>query len=66
MAEQNVLTGVHYGRALHQHPAYAQPGPRLPVAESLCARLLSLPIQPEVARGHVEGVASALARSIHP
>jgi dTDP-4-amino-4,6-dideoxygalactose transaminase len=66
MAEQNVLTGVHYGRALHQHPAFAVPGRRLAVAERLCARLLSLPIQPEVARGHIGRVASALAGSILP
>ncbi len=64
MAEQGVLTGIHYSHALHQHPAFAEPHLHLPVAESLCARLLSLPIQPEVASGHVEQVVASLRRSL--
>jgi dTDP-4-amino-4,6-dideoxygalactose transaminase len=66
MAQGGVLTGVHYGRALHQHPAFAQPGRSLPVAESLCARLLSLPIQPEVVTGRTEEVIECLLRSLGP
>ncbi|HKP25199.1 MAG TPA: aminotransferase class I/II-fold pyridoxal phosphate-dependent enzyme [Dongiaceae bacterium] len=64
MAQGGILTGIHYGRALHQHPAFAQPGCSLPVAESLGARLLSLPIQPEVVTGRVEEVIACLLRSL--
>ena len=64
MAERGVQTGVHYGRALHQHPAFAQGERTLPVAEHLCARLLSLPIQPEVAAGRIEHVVACLKASL--
>jgi len=64
MAERGVLTGIHYARALHQHPAFAQDGRTLPVAEHLCARLLSLPIQPEVATGRIAQVVACLKASL--
>jgi dTDP-4-amino-4,6-dideoxygalactose transaminase len=64
MAERGVLTGVHYGRALHQHPAFAQGGRTLPVAEHLCTRLLSLPIQPEVATGRSAQIVASLKASL--
>lgn len=64
MAHEGVLTGIHYGRGLHQHPAFAPPGQCLPVTESLCKRLLSLPIQPEVASGCIERVVESLRRSL--
>ena len=51
-------------RALHQHPAFAQGERTLPVAEHLCAPLLSLPIQPEVAAGRIEQVVACLKASL--
>lgn len=64
MMAHGVLTGVHYPYALHQHPAFARADLRLPVAEHLCARLLSLPIQPEALNGRAEQVVTALRRSL--
>lgn len=64
MAAAGVQTGIHYSRGLHQQPAFGQLGPVLPVTESLCDRLLSLPIQPEVAGGRVDEVVECLRRSI--
>jgi dTDP-4-amino-4,6-dideoxygalactose transaminase len=64
MEGEGVLTGVHYRRALHQHPAFARAGLRLPAAERLCAGLLSLPVQPEIATGCIERIVDCLRRSL--
>jgi dTDP-4-amino-4,6-dideoxygalactose transaminase len=64
MAQKGVSTGIHYGCALHQHPAFLHEGRSLPVAEHLCARLLSLPIQPEVVTGRIGQVAACLRASL--
>lgn len=66
MQELGVSTGVHYPLALHRHPVFAQPGLQLPVTDDLCARLLSLPIQPEVAEGRIERIVDVLRRSLEP
>jgi dTDP-4-amino-4,6-dideoxygalactose transaminase len=64
MAAAGVQTGIHYRRGLHQQPAFGPPVLGLPVTEHLCDRLLSLPIQPEVASGRIDEVADCLKRSI--
>lgn len=66
MAVAGVSTGIHYALGLHQHPAFTRPGLSLGVTEHLCARLLSLPIQPEVAAGRIEVVVDCLHRSLAP
>lgn len=47
LGERGIPTAVYYPRPLHQQPAYAEfgdgPG-SLPVAEALCARIISLPM----------------------
>ena len=52
--QMNIQTGVHYSPPLHYHPAFRnvimEP---LPHCEWLSSRLLSLPIQPEVASGNI-------------
>jgi len=57
-------TGVHFELGVHQHPHFARPGVVLPVTERLGRQLLSLPIQPEVAEGHVAEIAAAVIESI--
>lgn len=64
MARDGVLTGIHYTPGIHRQPAYAAPGIHLPATDHACARLLSLPIQPEVAEGHVPLITETLARSL--
>lgn len=59
LGDRGIRTAVHYQPALPQHPAFGETGP-LPVTERLSASLLSLPIQPEVAEGHVERIVEAL------
>lgn len=60
LADRGIRTAVHYHPALHRHPAFGHADP-LPVTERLAGCLLSLPIQPEVASGHVGRIAGALA-----
>lgn len=64
LAAAGVQTGIHYRRGLHQHPAFGPTTRELRVTERVCDRLLSLPIQPEVASGRIDEVADCLSRSI--
>jgi dTDP-4-amino-4,6-dideoxygalactose transaminase len=58
-------TGIHFSPPLHQQPAFATfCSSPLPVAEALSARLLSLPIQPEVAGENVAKIVEALQQAI--
>jgi dTDP-4-amino-4,6-dideoxygalactose transaminase len=57
-------TGIHFEFGVHQHPHFARPGLVLPVTERLARRMLSLPIQPEVAEGHADEIAAAVIGSI--
>jgi dTDP-4-amino-4,6-dideoxygalactose transaminase len=59
-----IETAIHYARGVHQHPHFFRPGASLPVTESLTARLLSLPIQSQVAAGRIDAIADALMESI--
>jgi dTDP-4-amino-4,6-dideoxygalactose transaminase len=64
LSAQGIDTGVHYAQAVSSHPAFRGLGaamPEFPVAEHLAQRLLSLPIQPELAV-HRERVATGLVR----
>jgi dTDP-4-amino-4,6-dideoxygalactose transaminase/DNA-binding NarL/FixJ family response regulator len=64
LRERGVQTGIHYDRALHQHPAFAElPGfpaqDRLPVAEAWAREELSLPMFPELRTDEVDYVIEA-------
>jgi dTDP-4-amino-4,6-dideoxygalactose transaminase len=62
--ERGIATGIHYPVPIHLQPAYADlglgPG-SLPRAERSAARLLSLPIFPELTEKQIDFVADALA-----
>lgn len=63
----NIQTGVHYARAVHQHPAWtgrALTHGALPVAEAWAAQELSLPMHPDLTRLEVERVAGAMSEAI--
>jgi dTDP-3-amino-3,4,6-trideoxy-alpha-D-glucose transaminase len=63
LREAGIETGVHYARAVHQHPAWSGHGLRhagLPVAEAWAAQELSLPMHPDLTRGEVERVAAEI------
>jgi dTDP-3-amino-3,4,6-trideoxy-alpha-D-glucose transaminase len=65
LASAGVETLVHYPRAVHQHPAYANLTPHggLPVSEALVRRVVSLPLYPEMSDAEVELVAAALSQA---
>ena len=64
LSAAGVQTGIHYPVPVHLQPAYAALGHRegdFPVAESLCARVLSLPMFAELTEPQLRYVADALA-----
>jgi dTDP-4-amino-4,6-dideoxygalactose transaminase len=60
LAAAGIGSDVHYPRGVHQEPRFAAGAPHLPQTERLVERLLSLPIQPEVAQGQVPTIIAAL------
>jgi dTDP-3-amino-3,4,6-trideoxy-alpha-D-glucose transaminase len=61
LAARGIGSDVHYPRGVHQEPRFAEGAPRLPRTEELVQRLLSLPIQPEVAGPETAGIIAAIA-----
>ncbi len=61
-----IASAVYYPRALHRQPAYASAhdGASLPVAESLGARILALPIHPDLTDAQAARVAATLAQAV--
>lgn len=58
-----IETGVHYGRAVHEHEAWTDHPLRygsLPVAEAWAAQELSLPMHPDLNMLEIERVAEAI------
>ncbi len=57
-----IASAVYYPRALHQQPAYAacHDGAKLPVAEGLGARILALPIHPDLTDAQALRVAATI------
>lgn len=61
LVERGVGTAVHYAPPVHLQPAFAQfVTDPLPVTETLASRILSLPIQPEVAGPNRQAIADAV------
>jgi dTDP-4-amino-4,6-dideoxygalactose transaminase len=63
---QNIASAVYYPRALHQQPAYAgcHDGREMPVAEALGARILALPIHPDLTDAQALRVAAAIRAAL--
>jgi dTDP-4-amino-4,6-dideoxygalactose transaminase len=60
LAEQGITTSITYPVPVHLQPAYVDriaTSGSLPVTESLCPRILSLPIYPQLSEAHVRLVA---------
>jgi len=65
LAGRGIQTGRHYAQPPHLSPAYAGLGHRpgaFPVAESLAAELVSLPIFPGIAEEQLEAVTDSVRR----
>lgn len=67
LAEQGIATGVHYPIPLHLQPAYEHlgygPG-AFPVTERVAARILSLPMFPELTEEQITLVADAVQTNV--
>jgi dTDP-4-amino-4,6-dideoxygalactose transaminase len=59
LAAAGIGTGIHYPLGLQRHPSFAAPCD-LPVTDRLSRRLISLPIQPEIAEPHFQAIVDAL------
>lgn len=60
---EGIGTDIHYPKPVHLQPAYCDLSPaegQLPVTESLCQRIVSLPLFPELSDAEAETVASAI------
>jgi UDP-2-acetamido-2-deoxy-ribo-hexuluronate aminotransferase len=57
-----VPTAIYYPRPLHRQPAYSEQhdGVSLPVSEDLAARILALPIHPDLTDADVEHICAAV------
>jgi dTDP-4-amino-4,6-dideoxygalactose transaminase len=61
LARRGIGTHVHYPRAVHQHPAYAELGHAdLGRSEAAAARLVSLPLFPELTDREIDRVIAAV------
>jgi dTDP-3-amino-3,4,6-trideoxy-alpha-D-glucose transaminase len=60
-----IETGIHYSLGVHRHPHFLKPGVALPVTDQLASQLLSLPIQPQIARDRVDVIADAVLEALH-
>lgn len=63
LKERGIETAVHYPFPIHLMPAFAHLGKErgsFPVAEQLCAEILSLPMYPELTNAEITRVASAI------
>jgi dTDP-4-amino-4,6-dideoxygalactose transaminase len=62
LREDGIPTAIYYPRALHHQPAYAphHNGASLPVSEDIAARILALPIHPDLTEAQAVRVALAV------
>jgi dTDP-4-amino-4,6-dideoxygalactose transaminase len=66
LARAGIATAVHYPRAVHEHPGYADLGIGRPLgqSEALAREVLSLPLYPALTESEVDAVAAALRRAV--
>jgi dTDP-4-amino-4,6-dideoxygalactose transaminase len=64
LAQEGIETGIHYPLPLHLQPAFADIAAHgsLPVTERVAARILSLPIYPELADEDVDRICDIVQR----
>ncbi|MBF0095159.1 MAG: DegT/DnrJ/EryC1/StrS family aminotransferase, partial [Alphaproteobacteria bacterium] len=64
LERRGIAAGIHYAVPAHRHPGYADrvrlPSAGLPVTDSLVARILTLPIYPELGEGDIGAVVAGV------
>jgi dTDP-4-amino-4,6-dideoxygalactose transaminase len=69
LAQRGIQTGIHYPIPIHLQPAYAELGlraGRFPATENAAARILSLPMFPELTGEQIRYVVESLAEVARP
>jgi dTDP-4-amino-4,6-dideoxygalactose transaminase len=65
LTQGGIGTGVHYPVPVHRQPAFLDsPRPHLPITDALTARIVSLPMYPELRRDQVRYVVEALLAAL--
>nr|WP_183326518.1 DegT/DnrJ/EryC1/StrS aminotransferase family protein [Halomonas cerina] len=64
LAEAGIPTAIHYPTPLYRQPALADPRCRLPACETLCERILSLPMHPYLEAAQQTRVVEALRQAL--
>ena len=66
LRDAGVPTAIYYPLPLHRQPAYAahHDGTALPVSDDLSARILALPIHPDLSMADAERLCDALAQAL--
>jgi dTDP-4-amino-4,6-dideoxygalactose transaminase len=67
LQKNGIGVGVHYPVPLHRQPAYEHLGMTdgaLPITERVAARILSLPMYPELTSDHIEAVTRAVIEAV--
>jgi dTDP-4-amino-4,6-dideoxygalactose transaminase len=67
LEQEGIATGIHYPTPIHLQPACSQYGyvrGMLPVTEAVTARIVSLPMYPELTTEQMQRVVNAVKRSI--
>ena len=64
----NIASAIYYPKPLHHQPAYRahHDGTPLPVSEAVAARILALPIHPDLSDDDVARVAATLSTALAP
>lgn len=63
LATRDIATGIHYPTPIHLQPAYRHLGYRsgdFPIAERSAARVISLPMYPEIETRQIESIAECI------
>lgn len=63
LADTGIPTAVHYPLPLNHQPAVADPDCKLPVTETVCREILSLPMHPYLEAGQQRQVVEALRQA---
>lgn len=63
LKDKGIPTAVHYPLPLNRQPAVADPDAVLPVGDAAAARVMSLPMHPDLTEEEVERVAEAVAEA---
>ncbi|MCC5882941.1 MAG: DegT/DnrJ/EryC1/StrS family aminotransferase [Halomonas sp.] len=64
LADAGIPTAVHYPLPLNHQPAVADPDCSLPVTETVCQEILSLPMHPYLEAGQQQQVVEALVKAL--